>query len=176
MMDEACRSDKHLGDGQVMLLTCFNFRYVCGALRILFAAASFACVHTVRPLSLGWSLFFLLAIFTLFSSLVSSFLSIFLWCHFFPSMPIPLPCMLFCFLYSFKFLKPKGIINFVLITNLMQTDAGISEWHSRIVVWLYLWGTRFESRRGNMLSWFRLFTFTRREKYDKIPEILIIKF
>jgi len=29
MMDEGCRSDKHLRDGQVKLFTCFNFRYVC---------------------------------------------------------------------------------------------------------------------------------------------------
>ena len=46
-MDEACRSDKHLGDGQVKLLTCFNFRYVCGTLRILFATRPYAYVSTL---------------------------------------------------------------------------------------------------------------------------------
>ena len=64
MMDEACRSDKHLGDGQVKLLTCFNFWYVCGALRVLFATASYACVHTLRPVSrVVFMLLFLLTIF-----------------------------------------------------------------------------------------------------------------
>jgi len=113
MMDEACRSDKHLRDGQVKFLTCFNFWYVCGALRILFATASFACVHTLRPVSqVVFMLFLLLTICTFFFILwfpVSSFLTIFLRCHFFPSLPIALPCVLFCFLYPLKFLKRKGI-------------------------------------------------------------------
>jgi len=74
MMDEACRSDKHLGDGQVTFLTCFNFWYVCGALQVLFATGSYACVHTVRSVSrVVFMLFFLLTNFTFFYSLVSSF-------------------------------------------------------------------------------------------------------
>jgi hypothetical protein len=42
MMDEVCRSDKRLGDGQVKPHTCFNFRYICGAPRLVMAGLQVA--------------------------------------------------------------------------------------------------------------------------------------